>query len=150
MSIYLLNFRYASIIPTLIPHTAVKDTTLGGYDIPAKTIILPNVWHLHHNQELWKDPFKFDPERFLDEEGILVDADHPNRKNLLPFGAGRRVCPGEVLARNRMFLIVTSLLQNYKFKEIPGKQPVDDPREYEFGEPMRPKAYKLRAEKRNR
>ena len=65
---------------------------------------------------------------------------------LLAFGAGRRVCPGEVLARNRLFLLVTSLLQRFHFKaEADDKLPVFDPREYEVGGVvLTPPRYKVR------
>ena len=64
---------------------------------------------------------------------------------LMAFGAGRRVCVGEVLARNRLFLLVTSLLQRFHFKaEADDKLPVFDPREYESGAVLTPPLYKVR------
>ena len=64
---------------------------------------------------------------------------------LMAFGAGRRVCVGEVLARNRLFLLVTSLLQRFHFKaEADDKLPVFDPREYEGGGILAPPRFKVR------
>ena len=83
--------RFASILALGVPHKATQDTQLGPHKIPAGTYVMLNLWGLHHDEELWDEPFTFKPERFLDEEGKLVPADHPNRRRLLPFGAGQRV-----------------------------------------------------------
>ena len=70
-----------------------------------------------------------------------------NHCRLLPFGAGRRGCPGEVLARNRLFLIVACLVQNFTFEEaeedVTGKK--YDPRYYEPGLVIKQKPYKVQA-----
>ncbi len=65
---------------------------------------------------------------------------------LLCFGAGRRQCPGEVLAKNRLFLVVTSLLQKFKF--LPGKdrdKPKHDPRDFQPGFQISIKPYQVQA-----
>ena len=90
--------RFASIVSFGIPHKAVQTCKLEKYTIPKNTEVWVNLWALHHDEKLWDEPFSFKPERFLDVDGQLVPADHPNRKNVMPFGAGHRVCVGEVLA----------------------------------------------------
>ena len=88
-----------------IPHIAIEDTHLDGYGpVPKGTMAMINTWALHHDESFWEEPYKFRPDRFLDEAGDLLSADHPNRKHLLPFGAGPRVCLGETFAMARLFL----------------------------------------------
>ena len=86
--------RYASIGPLAAPHKAVTDLNIQGCEIPKGCIIFPNAWKLHHNPEIWKDPWEFIPERFLNDDGKLLSADHVYQKNLYIYGAGPRSCPG--------------------------------------------------------
>ena len=101
------------IVPFAVPHKSVQACKLDKYTIPKDTEVWVNLWALHHDEKLWDEPFTFKPERFLDADGKLVPADHPNRKNTMPFSAGYRVCVGEVLAMSRMFLLVARILQNF-------------------------------------
>ncbi len=101
------------------PHTPVMDTELPGIGtIPKGTLVRVNIWTLHHDEEFWGDPDVIRPERFLDDDGHLVSPDHPNRKHLMPFGAGPRVCLGEVFAMTRLFLWTADVVN--KFEIIPG------------------------------
>ena len=88
--------RLGSVFPLGVFHKAMKDTTLAGYDIPKETGIFINHWLIHHDEAYWKDPFQFDPTRFLDADGKIV---HDFSRPYIPFGAGPRVCLGETLAR---------------------------------------------------
>ncbi len=98
-------------------HSPVRDTAIPGYGvIPKGTIMMINTWALHHDESFWKDPEAIRPERFLDEEGQLLPPDHPNRKHVLPFGAGPRVCLGEVFARTRLFLWTTAVVGRYRIR----------------------------------
>ena len=64
---------------------------------------------------------------------------------LLPFGAGRRVCAGEVLAKNRLFLIMSGIVQNFTFKpKSESEKPDHDPRNYVPGFVVNPKDYEVR------
>ncbi|CAO1422683.1 unnamed protein product [Diamesa tonsa] len=101
--------RFETLVPSSVPHRAMVETQLSGYDIPKDTIILPGLISLHSDEHVWKDPEIFRPERFLDMHGKLS-----LKKDVsLPFGAGRRLCAGETFARNTMFLCITALLQNF-------------------------------------
>ncbi|TCD64641.1 hypothetical protein EIP91_003843 [Steccherinum ochraceum] len=73
------------------PRCALKDDFHDGYFIPKDTIIIGNVWEMSHDPEVYADPFRFNPDRFLGENPEL------NPKELF-FGFGRRVCPGQHLA----------------------------------------------------
>lgn len=88
--------------PMMLPHKASVNTKLGGYDIPRGSIVHVNVWAIARDPTVWKDPLEFWPERFLENDIDMKGHDY----RLLPFGAGRRVCPGAQLAIN----LVTSML----------------------------------------
>ncbi|KAL0834914.1 hypothetical protein Bca101_086803 [Brassica carinata] len=82
--------RINPLVPLLIPREASKDIKIAGYDIPKKTWIHVNIWGVHRNPNVWNDPETFIPERFMDNE---IDYKGLNFE-LLPFGSGRRMCPG--------------------------------------------------------
>ena len=144
--------RYASIAPLAAPHKTTCNTSLhtGGksIQIPAGTEVIPHLWSMHHSEDLWQEPFHFDPSRFLDSSGKLVDPDHPNRKHVMAFGAGHRVCVGEVFAMSRMFLILSRLVQTFHVlpETTVDKQPSCDPREMKFGSVLFPNDFKVRLE----
>ena len=104
--------RLASTVPLGLFHKALKDTTICGYDIPKGTAVVVNQWAIHHNKSYWKEPFQFDPSRFLDANGQLI---HDSSKPFIPFGAGPRVCLGQALARTEMFLCLSNLLHRFHF-----------------------------------
>ena len=134
--------RYASNVIT-VPHETEEDTSIGGYHIPAGTIVIPLYWSLHHDEKFWNDPWVFRPERFLSEDGTLLPNDHSNRKHLMPFGAGTRSCVGEVFALKRLFVFATSLVQSFDL--IPGEVVTScDPRTYSFSNILRPMSYSIR------
>ncbi|XP_025110370.1 steroid 17-alpha-hydroxylase/17,20 lyase-like [Pomacea canaliculata] len=106
--------RFMRVFPLGLPHLCQKATEIGGYHIPKGTLLFANQWHSSRS-DVWEKADSFLPERFLDEKGRLLSADHPTRRNLLPFGVGKRACPGEKFARSRLFLLVTTLLQRFDF-----------------------------------
>ena len=88
--------------PLMLPHRANATVKVGGYDIPKGSNVHVNVWAVARDPAMWKNPNEFRPERFLEEDVDMKGTDF----RLLPFGAGRRVCPGAQLAIN----LVTSML----------------------------------------
>ncbi|KAG4077443.1 hypothetical protein HA402_002870 [Bradysia odoriphaga] len=103
------SLRYNTLIPNGIPRVALESTTLSEYDIPANCVIGIGLRSAHLDSNKWDNPNKFQPERFLNNDGKL------NLKTDLsiPFGAGKRLCAGETHARNLMFLLTTTILQNF-------------------------------------
>ncbi|KAJ9560134.1 hypothetical protein OSB04_005294 [Centaurea solstitialis] len=75
--------------PILIPHESSDNCVVGGYNIPRGTMLLVNQWAIHHDPKLWNKPKRFNPERFEGLEGTR------DGFKLMPFGSGRRSCPGE-------------------------------------------------------
>jgi cytochrome P450 len=76
-----------------------------------------NLWNVLHDREHWGDPEVFRPERFLDADGRFIKDEF-----MIQFGAGKRVCLGEILARNMLFLIFSTLMQEFIFR-IPEGDP---------------------------
>ncbi|XP_071504571.1 steroid 17-alpha-hydroxylase/17,20 lyase-like [Diadema antillarum] len=113
--------RYSSILPIAVPHATSCDVRFRGYHIPKGTVVMCNLHSMHFDSNVWDKPNIFLPERFLDEKGAFRK---PN-VSFLPFGAGRRSCLGEVVAKVDLFLIFTWLLQNYTFQKVPSKEGVN-------------------------
>lgn len=135
------TLRLGNVLPVAVPHTAVNDTTLCGYSIPKGTIVFANLEAVHLDPNCWEDPTVFNPYRHIDEEGQLIT----NQGNFFPFGAGRRVCAGESLAKVELFLFVSYLLQNFTFLPEEGHPPKRKSAMVQF-----PASYTIRAIKRKR
>ncbi len=112
--------RYVSTSPMGVPHRSTANVEISGLLIPNDTLLFTNLWALHHNPDVWGDPNRFRSERFLDDDGHLVPADHIYRKNLMPFGAGTRVCVGESLALTRLFILIARLIQKFDITPAEG------------------------------
>ncbi|GLT35518.1 hypothetical protein SLA2020_099640 [Shorea laevis] len=117
------TLRLRMAIPLLVPHMNLHDAKLGGYDIPAESKILVNAWWLANNPAHWKNPQEFRPERFLQEES-KVEA-NGNDFRYLPFGVGRRSCPGIILALPILGITIGRLVQNFELLPPPGQEKLD-------------------------
>ena len=104
------SLRLNPTAPLLIPHYSSDDCTLGGYDVPRDTIVLVNAWAIHRDPELWADAESFKPERF--------EAGEVEAHKLLPFGLGRRACPGAGLAQRIVGLTLGSLIQCFDWERV--------------------------------
>ena len=92
-------------------YRAEATVQVQGYTIPQGTTIMLNIWAVHRNADLWADPEKFMPERFMDGD---IDFFSSNKEcKLIPFGGGRRVCLGLPLAYRTVHLILASLLHEF-------------------------------------
>ncbi|KAF4363216.1 hypothetical protein F8388_020786, partial [Cannabis sativa] len=93
-----------------IARESSKDCIIGGYHVPAKTRVFVNTWAINRDPANWDDPNRFIPERFMTEEKKDVDVRGQNFE-LLPFGSGRRGCPGANLALLMIPATVAALVQ---------------------------------------
>jgi cytochrome P450 len=98
--------------PILLPRSVTHDTQFRGCHLPQDTFVLANMWSCMRDPAYWIEPDKFDPKRFLDEQtGQFKREKNPA---MMPFGAGKRACIGESIARSQLFLIFTSLMQKFE------------------------------------
>ncbi|XP_004496400.1 geraniol 8-hydroxylase-like [Cicer arietinum] len=101
-------------VPLLLPYIAGNDVEINGYTIHKGTQVLINVWSIGRNPEFWDDPLLFQPERFLNSNVDFKGRDF----EYLPFGGGRRICPGLPLANRMIVLMLASLLHSFEW-ELP-------------------------------
>ncbi|KAJ7420099.1 cytochrome P450 1A4-like [Pitangus sulphuratus] len=97
-----------------------KATVLNGYYIPKNTCVFINQWQVNHDENLWKEPSAFNPERFLNPEGTEIN--RTESEKVLSFGLGKRRCIGETIGRWEIFLFLTTLLQQLEFSLHPGEE----------------------------
>ena len=107
--------------PLLVPRLAESDVEVCGYTIPKDAQVLINVWVIGRDPNVWEKPNKFMPERFLKSN---IDAGGRDFE-LIPFGAGRRICPGMLLANRILHLTLGSLLNSFDWKLEDGIEPAD-------------------------
>ena len=105
------TMRFHCAGPILIPRSTTCNLMFRGYSIPENTFIMVNMWSCMHDPEYWDEPEKFNPKRFINEQGKF-ECKNPA---MMPFSIGKRACTGESLARLQLFLIFTSLLQKFIF-----------------------------------
>jgi coumaroylquinate(coumaroylshikimate) 3'-monooxygenase len=89
------TFRLYPAFPLGVPHFNSKDVQILNYKIPANTNVLINIWAIGRDPKIWKNPLEFDPDRFSNSNINVGGSNY----NLLPFGSGRRQCPGLDLAQ---------------------------------------------------
>ncbi|KAF1376954.1 hypothetical protein PFLUV_G00216870 [Perca fluviatilis] len=107
--------RLANIAPMAVPHKTSQDITFQGHFIKKGTTVFPLLTSVLYDESEWERPHSFYPAHFLDKDGKFV-----KRDAFMPFSAGRRICPGESLARTELFIFFTSLLQHFRFTPPPG------------------------------
>ncbi|RUS69927.1 hypothetical protein EGW08_022311 [Elysia chlorotica] len=143
--------RFISHVPLAVPHYTTCDTSVMDIPVPKDMTVYVNLWAANHDSKHWPDPWTFNPSRFLDKEGNLLPPGHPIRRRVIAFGAGRRVCLGEALAKHRLFLFASALVKNFRFKPSDEDAsakclPPVDPRTYEMGIVLHPQRFKLKVE----
>ncbi|CAD5179912.1 unnamed protein product, partial [Musa acuminata subsp. malaccensis] len=103
-------------VPLLLPRECRETCEVLGYQIPEKTRVFVNVWALGRDPRYWDSPTEFEPERF-ESRNSMVDFKGTNFE-FLPFGAGRRICPGMSFGLKSIELSLASLLYNFDW-ELP-------------------------------
>lgn len=87
------TLRMHPVAPLLVPHYSMESCEVAGYLIPANCQVFINVWAMGRDASIWERPLEFEPERFLTNNIDFVGQDF----ELLPFGSGRRSCPGRTM-----------------------------------------------------
>ncbi|KAJ0604015.1 putative isoflavone 2'-hydroxylase [Helianthus annuus] len=104
------TLRLFPATPLLVPHEPSEDCTIGGFDVARGTMVLVNAWAIHRDPMVWDDPLSFKPERF---EKVINEG-----YRFIPFGMGRRQCPGSGLANRVIWLVLASLIQCFEWERV--------------------------------
>ncbi|KAJ8762372.1 hypothetical protein K2173_007530 [Erythroxylum novogranatense] len=108
--------------PLSSPREFIEDCTVGGYHISRGSWLMVNVWKIHRDPRVWEDPLEFKPERFLTTHKDVDVRGH--NYELMPFGSGRRVCPGISFGLQMLHLVLATYLQAFEYS-TPGSALVD-------------------------
>ncbi|KEH29697.1 putative premnaspirodiene oxygenase [Medicago truncatula] len=115
------TLRLHPIVPLLIPRQSREKCRINGYDIPAKTRVAVNVWAIGRDQRYWVEAESFKPERFFNSP---IDFKGMNFE-YIPFGAGRRICPGIAFGIPNIELPLAQLLYHFDWK-LPNEMKNED------------------------
>jgi cytochrome P450 len=129
------TMRLHPAAPLVLPREAMEPCKILGYDIPKGTTVLVNAWAIARDPKHWEDPDEFKPERF--ESGTIdfkgTDFEY------IPFGAGRRMCPGMTFAQASMEIVLAALLYHFNWELPDGVKPGELDMEEEMGLTVRRK-----------
>ncbi|WJX82438.1 unspecific monooxygenase [Trifolium repens] len=115
--------------PLLLPHKCDENVNLLGFNVPKNAQVFVNVWAMGRDPTIWENPTIFMPERFLE-----CDINYKgNNFELIPFGAGKRICPGLPLAHRTVHFIVASLLRNFEWTLADGLMAEDMNMDEQYG-----------------
>ncbi|TQE09291.1 hypothetical protein C1H46_005226 [Malus baccata] len=125
------TFRLHPVTPLLLPRKAEQDMEICGYIVPKGAQVLVNAWAIGRDPCIWDNPTSFVPERFL---GLDDQIDVLGKNfELVPFGGGRRICPGMLLAIRMLNLMLGSLINSFDWKLEDGVIPENMNMEEKFG-----------------
>ena len=111
--------RCSAPTPLGLPHSTITDTTVNGCFVPKDTLVLVNYWSISYDENVFEESNLFHPERFLRSDNTI---DSEKAKVPSTYGKGKRRCVGESLARVELFIIFTSLMQQFSFEKPPGTE----------------------------
>ncbi|VFQ61974.1 unnamed protein product [Cuscuta campestris] len=115
------TFRFHPVGPFLLPHAAMEDCTVDDFHVPKNARVIISLWAIGRDPDVWSDPERFNPERF---DGSNIDYRGQNFE-LLPFGSGRRGCPGLQLGITAVRLVVAQLVHCFDWS-LPNGAPLED------------------------
>ncbi|KAK0501164.1 cytochrome P450 [Armillaria luteobubalina] len=139
--------RWHTVGPTGIPHRVTEDIIESGYSIPKGSLVLANIWKMLHDPSVYKEPFKFNPDRFIRTKTKEPELD-PYK---MVFGFGRRICPGRVLADASIFLSCATVLAVFNISKYSAKGIVFEPdTEHTAGTISHPTPFKCTIQARSR
>ncbi|KAL7611441.1 hypothetical protein Lser_V15G13710 [Lactuca serriola] len=108
-------------VPLLVSHKTETEVKLGQYVVPKDTQVLVNAWSIARDPRYWDNSLKFNPEKFLGNE---IDCKGKHFE-FIPFGSGRRICPGAPLAHRVVSLMVASFVYHFEWKLPHDREEID-------------------------
>ncbi|KAI5414714.1 hypothetical protein KIW84_040253, partial [Lathyrus oleraceus] len=111
----------------VLSHAATEETELGGYTVPADASVEFYTGWLTEDPNMWKDPKEFRPDRFLNGDGVDVDVTGTKEVKMMPFGAGRRICPAWTLGTLHINMLMAKMVLAFRWLPVPNIPP--DPTE---------------------
>ncbi|WOL04493.1 premnaspirodiene oxygenase-like [Canna indica] len=123
-------------LPLLLPRVCKETTQVLGYTIPAGTRVMINAWALGRDPKYWEDAEEFKPERFENNDIAYRGSDF----EYIPFGAGRRICPGMSFGLATVEMALTQILYYFDWKLPRGMKPEDVDMAETFGPTSRRKS----------
>ncbi|KAK3434532.1 hypothetical protein EUGRSUZ_D02005, partial [Eucalyptus grandis] len=105
-------------LPILVPHYPRETCIIAGYMVSKGSQVLINTWAIHRNPSVWKNPSTFDPERFADADSKWDF--NGNDLNYIPFGSGRRICPGTAMGERMVLCSLATLAHSFEWKLLRG------------------------------
>ncbi|KAL0446056.1 UNVERIFIED_CONTAM: cytochrome [Sesamum latifolium] len=117
------TFRHHPPVPLLLPRCPSQSCIIGGYMIPKHSQVFLNLWSACMDPQVWENPSEFRPDRFLKDNAEKFDY-IGNNFQFLPFGSGRRVCPGLPLAERMVMYLLATLLHSFEWR-LPEGETVD-------------------------
>ncbi|KAJ7337558.1 cytochrome P450 [Mycena albidolilacea] len=132
------------------PHCSTEDYEYNGMFIPKDTVMVLNCFTMHHNEDRYPDSYTFNPDRYLGDDLSCAESAKLSNVDLRDhwtFGAGRRICPGLVVAERELFLAISRILWTFTVKSIPS-EPISL-EEYEGMSGRTPLPFRVKFEPRN-
>ena len=107
----------------MIARKSIQESKINGYTIPQDTLLFVNIWSIGRDSRYWKNPLEFEPERFLKPDGDMVQSASAmdikgQHYELLPFGSGRRSCPGIALAMLELPVTLAAMIQCFEWNVV--------------------------------
>jgi len=132
------TLRLCPAVPLGVPHKMLNDMEFHGYFLPKGATVWGNIYAIHHDPNVWGNDVEiFRPERFLNEEGkLLVKNDA-----FMPFSIGKRQCPGDMIAKNSILLLLASIFHKFSIQPDPNCLKAD--LEPVLGLSLTPKPFKI-------
>ncbi|MCJ1246862.1 hypothetical protein MMC30_004071 [Trapelia coarctata] len=141
------TLRWRPVAAGGIPHMLTQDDTYQGYFLPKGTIFLANTWAIHHDETEYDQPGEFIPDRFLNNKfgtrNPVNESTEDHRRTSYGFGAGRRVCPGQRLAKNSLMVNMAKIAWGFELSPGLGAVNVDINTAYSDGFLIAPKKFPI-------
>lgn len=142
--------RFGSIVP-LAPHVVLSPVCIEGFQLPVGTIVLGNLYAILHDPKVWPDADHFNPEaNFRTSVSSEEDQEAISRRmqNFIPFSIGKRMCLGETLARQELFIFFVGIMQRFIVDASP-EYPLPSEHLGTHGITRAPMSYKIQIIRRN-